>query len=143
MSCAQAGIVQVRGAAAARPRVRVVGPGRGRVASAPSGEVRGGMELVAASAPGKALPGADSPRPAGGMRWRVVGVRCHCARLRGAAFVPRRSVRDGTPGRARERCPGRGAAVWRGRSPRSSLGPGGLRAEPSACRLNSTSEQIV
>lgn len=89
MSCAQAGIVQVRGAAAARPWVRVVG--RGRVASAPSGEVPGGMELVAASAPGKALPGAGSPRPAGGMRWRVVGVRCHRARLRGAAFVPRRS----------------------------------------------------
>lgn len=64
MSCAQAGIVQVRGAAVARPRVRVVG--RGRVASAPSGEVRGGMGLVAASAPGKALPGRAAPaRPAG------------------------------------------------------------------------------
>ncbi|CAN8184505.1 unnamed protein product [Coccothraustes coccothraustes] len=94
------------------------------------------MELVAASAPGKALPGA------GGMRWRVVGVRCHRARLRGAAFVPRRSVRDGSPGRARERCPGRGA-VCRARSPGSSVGPGGLRAEPSAWRLNSTSDQIV
>lgn len=64
MSCAQAGIVQVRGAAAARPRVRVVG--RGRVLSAPSGEVRGGMELVAALAPGRALPGAAG---CGGGSW--------------------------------------------------------------------------
>lgn len=83
MSCAQAGIVQVRRAAAARPRVRVVGTGRGVLALPPSGEVRGGLGLSAASPPGKALPAA------GEMRWRVVGVLCHpCPAAREPAFVP-------------------------------------------------------
>lgn len=60
------------------PGGREVGRERGRGSvSPPDGEVRGGMGLSAALPPGKALPGAGSPRPAGEMRWRVVGVRCH------------------------------------------------------------------
>lgn len=66
----------------------------------PDGEVRGGMGLSAASPPGKALPGAGSPRPAGEMRWRVVGVRCHprpAARCPPLCFGAGRAVRQRDP----------------------------------------------
>lgn len=101
MSCAQAGIVQVRRAAAARPRVRVVGTGRGASALPPSGAVRGGMGLSAASPPGKALPGAGKPPP--GRRDAVAGRGCAlssvpgCAAARLCAREPAGLCGNGTP----------------------------------------------
>lgn len=56
----------------------------------PSGEVRGGMGLSAASPPGKALPGAGSE-----MRWRVAVCAVIHARL--CASQPAGPCRHGTP----------------------------------------------
>ena len=110
----------------------------------PSGEVRGGMGLSAASPPRKALPGAGSPRPAGEMRWRVVGVRCHpCPAARVPAFCalePAGLCGNGTPLRVREHFRGWGVAAGEGCSPWSIWA---LVGYGLSCRLNFTSEQIV
>lgn len=92
------------------------------------------------------FPGPAAPACPAGRRDAVVGVRCHprpAARL--CASGPAGLRGSGTPTRLRGALP-RGVAVsgeGGGLSLWSIWGPGVLRAQPSACRLNFSSEQIV